>query len=163
VLDVTILMKRNHRYIVDSDVLFSSRIVRLCAKKIRLALRKKVQFGGNIYCTVSLAVLVVVPYVPEIVAELPCTGLVVTVNVTLLLPAGIVAEEGTCATLVLLLFSETSAPAGGAAPFRVKVPVEEAPPVTVLGFRVSAINAAGFTVKFVVFVTPYTAVSVTEV
>ena len=162
-LDVTILMKRNHRYIVDSDALFSSRIVGLCAKKIRLTLRKKVQFGENIYCTVSLAVLVIVRYVPEIVAKVPCTGLVVIVNVTLLLPTGIVAEDGTCATLVLLLFSVMSAPAGGAAPFRVKVPVEEAPPVTVLGFRVSAVNAAGFTVRFVVFVTPYTAVSVTEV
>jgi hypothetical protein len=101
--------------------------------------------------------------VPEIVAEVPWTGLVVTVNVTLFEPAGIVAEVGTCATFVLLLLSETTAPDGGAAPFNVNVPVDDAPPVTVLGFKAREVNAAAFTVRFVVFVAPYTAVRVTIV
>lgn len=43
--------------------------------------------------------------------------------------------------------SETAAPVGGAAPFSVNVPLELAPPVTVLGFRVSAVSSAGVTVR----------------
>ena len=97
------------------------------------------------------------------VADFPWTGLVVTVNVTLFEPAAIVAEEGTCATLVLLLLSETTAPDGGAAPFNVNVPVDDAPPVTVLGFKAREVNEAGFTVRVVVFVAPYMAVRVTTV
>ena len=111
----------------------------------------------------SVALRVLLPYVPEIVSEAPLTGLVVTVNVTPLEPAGMVVEEGTRATLVLLLFSETTAPDGGAAPLSVKVPVEDAPPVTVLGFKVREVREGGFTVKVVVFVVPSTALSVTEV
>jgi hypothetical protein len=65
--------------------------------------------------------------------------------------------------LVLLLFSETTAPDGGAAPLSVKVAVEDAPPVTLLGFKVREVREGGFTVKVVVFVVPSTALSVTEV
>ena len=115
------------------------------------------------YSTVSVALRVLLPYVPEIVSEAPLTGLVVTENVMPLEPAGMVVEEGTRATLVLLLFSETTAPDGGAAPLSVKVPVEDAPPVTVLGFKVREVREGGFTVKVVVFVVPSTALSVTEV
>ena len=53
---------------------------------------------------------------------------------------------------MLLLFSETAAPAGGAAPFSVNVPVEVAPPVTVLGFRVSEVRDATVTVREVLLV-----------
>lgn len=84
---------------------------------------------------------------PEIVEDVPCTALVVTVNVLLLDPAGMVTEEGTCAAEMLLLFSEAAAPVGGAAPFSVNVPVELAPPVTVLGLRVSDVRDATVTVR----------------
>lgn len=95
----------------------------------------------------SVALRVVERYVPEIVEDVPCTALVVTVNVLLLDPAGMVTEEGTCAAEMLLLFSETAAPVGGAAPFSVNVPVELAPPVTVLGLRVSDVRDATVTVR----------------
>lgn len=94
-----------------------------------------------------MALRVVERYVPEIVEDVPCTALVVTVKVLLLDPAGIVTEDGTCAAEVLLLLSETAAPVGGAAPFRVNVPVEAAPPVTALGFRVRDVKDATVTVR----------------
>jgi len=72
------------------------------------------------------------------------------VNVTVLPPAGIVAEEGTWALDVLLLLSETTAPPGGAAPLSIKVPVDDDPPMTVVGLRVSELSAAGLTVRLVV-------------
>jgi hypothetical protein len=81
----------------------------------------------------------------------------------LLLPAGIVTDKGTWATDVLLLVSDTTAPAGGAAPFSVNVPVEDDPPVTVFGFKESAVRDATLTVRVVVRVFPYTAEIVTEV
>jgi hypothetical protein len=87
-------------------------------------------------------------------AEVPWTWLVVTLNVTLLEPAGIVAEDGTCATVVLPLTSETTAPDGGAAPFNVRVPVEDEPPTTVLGLKVNEVSEAAFTVSVVVLDTP---------
>jgi hypothetical protein len=74
-----------------------------------------------------------------------------------------VAVDGTCAAVVLVLLRLTAAPAGGAAPLRVNVPVEDVPPVTVLGVNVSPVREATDTVRVVVLVTPKTAVSVTEV
>jgi hypothetical protein len=101
---------------------------------------------------VSVALRVVERYVPEMVDDVPWTALVVTVKVLLLEPAGIVTEDGTCAAEVLLLFSVTEAPIGGAAPFSVSVPVELAPPVTVLGFRVREVKVATVTVREVLLV-----------
>jgi hypothetical protein len=63
----------------------------------------------------------------------------------------------------LLLVREMTAPAGGAAPFRVSVAVDCPPPVTVLGFKVSEVKAATLTVRVVVRVAPYTPVIVTDV
>jgi hypothetical protein len=88
---------------------------------------------------------------------------VVTVNVALLAPAGTMTVEGVRATLVLLLLSDTDAPPKGAAPFKVIVPVEEEPCVTVVGFRVRALIDAGVTVSATVFATPRVAVSVADV
>src|SRR5258708_24539455 len=65
------------------------------------------------------------------------TGLVLTVNVTLLAPAVIVTLEGTRATSVLLLESATCAPPAGAGPLNVTVPADEFPPATLVGFSVS--------------------------
>ena len=65
------------------------------------------------------------------------TGLVLTVKVVLVLPAGTVTLEGTLAA-ALLLESVTSAPAAGAGPLRVTVPLADCePPVTLVGFNAS--------------------------
>jgi len=101
-----------------------------------------------------VALRVVDRYVPRIVAEVPCTALVVTLKVTLFAPAGMVADEGTCATDVLVLLSETTAPAGGALPLSVKVAMEDEPPVTVVGLRTREVREATETVRVVVLVTP---------
>jgi hypothetical protein len=65
------------------------------------------------------------------------TALVLTVNDAVVAPAATVTLEGTVATDVLLLESATCAPPVGAGPLSVTVPVEEFPPVTVVGFRES--------------------------
>src|SRR6267143_267174 len=62
------------------------------------------------------------------------TALVLTVNVALVAPAATVTLGGAVAAVVLLLESATVAPPVGAAPLSVTVPVEEFPPVTVVGF-----------------------------
>jgi hypothetical protein len=62
------------------------------------------------------------------------TALVLTVNVALVAPAATVTLGGVLATVVLLLESATVAPPAGAAPLSVTVPVEEFPPVTLVGF-----------------------------
>src|SRR3989442_7610816 len=92
------------------------------------------------------------------------TALVVTVNVTLVAPAGTVTLAGTVAA-VLMLDCVTCAPPAGAGPSSVAVPVELLPPVTVVGLSASEERrAAGFTVSVAVRVTPlYTAEMVTGV
>lgn len=76
------------------------------------------------------------PYVPEIVTAVEfVTELVITVNVAEVAFAGTVMLAGTWATFVLLLDKLTTAPAGGAGPVKVTVPVEELPPVTLEGFN----------------------------
>jgi hypothetical protein len=102
-----------------------------------------------------VAFRVVARYVPEIRdVVLAVTGAVVTVNVMLLFPTGMVTDAGTWAAVVLLLVIVTTAPEGGAAPFRVKVAVEEVPPVTVVGFNAREVNEATLTVRVVVLFTP---------
>ena len=80
------------------------------------------------------------------------TALVLTVNVALVAPAATVTLDGTVAAAVLLLESVTVAPPAGAAPLNVTVPVEEFPPVTLVGFsdsdeRVGGGGDAGVTVS----------------
>ena len=83
---------------------------------------------------------------------------VVAVNVALVAPAATVTLGGTLATPVLLLDSDTAAPPAGAAPDSVTVPCELVPPVTLVGFRVTAWRLAGggsgVTVSVVVRVVP---------
>jgi hypothetical protein len=81
---------------------------------------------------------------------------VLTVKVALVAPRGTVTVGGTVATLVLLLDRETSAPSLGAGPLSVTVPVEELPPVTLAGLRLSdeRVGAGGVTVSTAVWVTP---------
>jgi hypothetical protein len=115
------------------------------------------------YWIVSVAVRLVERYVPEMVEDVPWTALVVTVNVVLREPAGTVADGGTCAADVRLLISAITAPAGGAAPLSVNVPVEDEPPLRVLGFKVSELKEATETLSVIVLVFPYTAARVTVV
>jgi len=100
--------------------------------------------------TVKGAVSVVPFKVAEIVAvTVLATPLVFTVKVTVVWPLNTVAEFGTVA-LALFDDSETTVPPVGAGPFRVIVPVDEAPPMTVVGDRATPVIPAGFTVKVVV-------------
>lgn len=61
---------------------------------------------------------------------------VFTVKLTLVAPAGTVTLAGTLAAL-LLLESSTCAPPARAGPLSVTVPVEDDPPITLLGLSVS--------------------------
>ena len=93
--------------------------------------------GGEAGVTVSEAVLVTPPWAAEIATVVDAaTALVLTVKVALVAPAGTAKLEGTLAA-PLLLESATCAPPAGAAPLNVTVPVEEFPPVTLVGFSES--------------------------
>lgn len=70
------------------------------------------------------------------------TAVVVTVNVFVFVFAATVTVAGTVAEPSELVV-ETTAPAGGALPFSVSVPVEEAPPPTAVGLNVTDESAAG--------------------
>jgi hypothetical protein len=61
---------------------------------------------------------------------------VLILKVALVAPAGTITLEGTLAA-PLLLESATCAPPAGAGPLSVTVPVEDVPPITLVGFRVS--------------------------
>jgi hypothetical protein len=65
------------------------------------------------------------------------------VNVADVLPAGTVTEAGTLAAAVLLLCRATLTPPVGAGPVRVTVPVEDPPPVTLVGFTVTEVRLTG--------------------
>ena len=87
------------------------------------------------------------------------TTLVLTVNDAVVAPAATVTLAGVLATAVLLLESATCAPPLGAGPLNVTVPLDEFPPVTLVGLNVSeasvgAGGAAGFTVSEADRVTP---------
>src|SRR5580704_11999443 len=117
--------------------------------------------------TVSRVVLVVPPNEAEMVTGVAAvTALVVTVNVALVAPAATVTLAGTVAADALLE-RETIAPPLGAAPLSVTVPIDDVPPLTLAGLRVtedSATAVAGFTVSKVVWVVPpYEAEMVTGV
>lgn len=104
----------------------------------------------------------------EMVAVVVVAGeLVLTVNVPELCPAGIVKTVTDGMATVLLLPIFTGWPPEPAGPVSVTVPVEEAPPATVVGFNVNEDTGtfdAGFTVSVAVCVlVPYDAVSVTAV
>jgi hypothetical protein len=62
------------------------------------------------------------------------TVFVVTLKVAVVLPAFAVTDAGTVAE-ALLLANETDTPPVGAVALKVTVPVEEAPPTTLVGLR----------------------------
>jgi len=80
------------------------------------------------------------------------TGLVLTVNVAVVAFAATVTLAGTVAAAVLLLLSVTTAPPVGAGPFRVTVPLDELPPVTVVGLKLTPLGTGGVTPKMAVCV-----------
>lgn len=85
------------------------------------------------------------------------TETVVTLNVALVAPCATVTLAGTAAA-PLLLDSATVAPPAGAALVSVTVPVDEVPPVTLVGLSVNTDSDAGggtgVTVIVAVLVTP---------
>jgi hypothetical protein len=98
--------------------------------------------------TPKLAVCVVLLYVAEMVADvLLATGLVLTVKVAVVAFGATVTLAGTVATAVLLLASATTTPPAAAEPFSVTVPVDEVPPVTVVGLRLTPVGTRGVTVN----------------
>jgi hypothetical protein len=110
--------------------------------------------GEDAGVTVKVACLELDPRVAVIVTLVfVVTVLVLTVKFALVWPDDTVTLEGTVATDVLLLESETVEPPEGAAELRVTVPVELFPPVTLVGFRVTDETVGeelpGFTVKLV--------------
>jgi hypothetical protein len=82
------------------------------------------------------------------------TVFVVTVKVAVVAPAATVTRAGNVATAVLLLDKVTTAPAAGACPVRVTVPVDDIAPITELGLRVTDDSVADVTVRLPVLVTP---------
>lgn len=89
--------------------------------------------GGGAVLTVSVAVRVV-PSVAVMVDDVDdVTVCVVTVKVRLVVPAATVTLAGTVAAAVLLLESATTRPPDGAADDSVTVPVDDVPPVTLVG------------------------------
>src|SRR5437016_14574248 len=82
--------------------------------------------------------------VTEVVVD---TGLVLTVKVALVALPGTVTLAGTLATPGLLLDRLTTAPPLGAGALSVTVPVEELPPVTLVGLRLSAESVGGAGVR----------------
>lgn len=75
------------------------------------------------------------------------TGSLDTVNVAVVAPAATATLTGTVAAAVLLLVRVTTAPPAGAGPFSVTVPVEEVPPVTDVGLKVTELGTGAFTVR----------------
>jgi hypothetical protein len=85
------------------------------------------------------------------------TALVLTMNVALVAPAATVTLAGTVAAAVLSLIRETAAPPLGAGPLSVTVPVEEDPPITLMGLSATAESVAepvGATLSEAVLATP---------
>jgi hypothetical protein len=81
------------------------------------------------------------------------TAPVPRLKLALVAPAATVTLAGTVAA-GSLLESGTCAPPAGAGPFSVTVPVEEPPPVTLAGLRLSEETLGGTTVSVAVRVPP---------
>ena len=80
------------------------------------------------------------------------TAVVATLNVAVVALGATVTLVGTAATALLVLLSVTSAPAAGAGPLSVTVPVEALPPRTDVGLNVRELRAAAVTIKVAAFV-----------
>jgi hypothetical protein len=90
------------------------------------------------------------PCVPVIVAlAVAATALVEIVKVPVVAPAAIVTLAGVVA-FELLDARFTTEPPGPAGPFKVAVPVDELPPITEAGDRVTVVSAAVAIVRLAV-------------
>ena len=69
----------------------------------------------------------------------------VTANVAVLAPAGMITLTGTFAAVLVVVNATVSAAA--VAPFKVTVPIDWAPPIKVRGFNPIELNAGGLTVN----------------
>jgi len=99
--------------------------------------------------TVKVAVCVPLK-VAEIVTDVELvTAVVVTVKVAVVAPAATVTLAGTVAA-ALLLDKLTDPPPVGAMPLKVTVPVDEVPPLTEAGFRVTDEITGGFIARVAV-------------
>jgi hypothetical protein len=98
--------------------------------------------------TVSVAAFVTFAYEAVMLTEVfVATGEVVTRNVAVVAFAGMMTLVGTLPTALLLLARAICAPAAGAGPFSVTVPVDDAPPRTEVGLNVTELSAAAVTVN----------------
>ncbi|PYN91599.1 MAG: hypothetical protein DMD91_33985, partial [Candidatus Rokuibacteriota bacterium] len=96
--------------------------------------------------TVSVAVRLAPPKAPPIVTGVAAvTAVVLMEKVALSAPAVTVTLAGTLATVALLLDRPTMVPPLGAAAVNVTVPVDPAPPITLVGLTVTddKVGAAG--------------------
>lgn len=121
----------------------------------RVMVTVSVVTGG---ATIRAALWVLPLYAPEIVTEVDVvTAVVITVKLAVVAPAATVTVDGTEPIDELLLESVTTAPPDGAAALSVAVPVEDWPPVTLGGFRVSEASIVPrVTVRGVLIPTPPT-------
>ena len=74
------------------------------------------------------------------------TAVVVTVKVALVAPATTVTLAGVAAD-VLLSDNAISDPPDGAGPLNLTVPVDDEPPITVVGLKVKELSTAGLIVR----------------
>jgi hypothetical protein len=83
------------------------------------------------------------------------TVFVATLKLAVRAPAGTVTLAGIVTSDALSVTSETTAPPAGAAPLRVTVPSEEAPPATLAGLSVNEEREAGATLIVACCVAPF--------
>jgi len=76
------------------------------------------------------------------------TGVVLTVNIADVALAGTTTDAGTVVDPELL--DKSTVMPVGAGPFKVTVPVDDIPPATVVGFKLSEFSAGGETVRIAV-------------
>jgi hypothetical protein len=94
-------------------------------------------------------------YVAEIDADtVVAVVAVVTANVVEVAPAATMTLAGVAAMAVFELTSVTAKPPAGAAALIVTLPVDDVPPVTLVGVSEIAERAGGFTVRVAFLVTP---------
>jgi hypothetical protein len=115
----------------------------------------KVTEDGTGGVTVSVPVAVVPAKVAETLTLVDVAlHVVVAVKVAEEAPAATVTLAGTPTTLLLALARETTIPPVGAIPLRVTVQVDENPPTTEVGLKLTELGTGGVTVRLPVRVTP---------
>jgi hypothetical protein len=118
-------------------------VTRTPLRPVAVTLRVNVVDGGGTGVTMSEAVRARFALCAVIVTEVDAeTGVVEAVKAVEVAPAATVTLPGTFAA-ALLLASDTIMPPAGAALVNLTVPVDDAPPTTLVGLSESEDNAAG--------------------